>query len=478
MDYCFNPRKLLRDGEWILVPCNKCEGCLLHKANLWSQRLAFEIDNNPFSIFFTLTYSNKYIPTLVPISHNNQTMYFTYISDHDKNIRFDGSKDVLRNDGILIDSRLYDIPLTNDPRKYVVNYASKRDFQLWLKLMRKDIIEFLNPDYGSESFRYFGISEKGPTFGRWHIHGLLFPRNKEIAEFLLSCSMFKNWQMCDEVLFREHTKYCDSGTSMYVTNYVTNYSKLPAIYKDTAIKPFRLSSKSPAIGYSPFDAKKVFEDVSRGIIEYTRTISRADQSSLLRYPSDYMARLFPKCYQFTKLPYSRLLFIYGCLYRSVRGAKLPYICVSDRLSKVEHASDWQAMQACFRWCDVLGCTPFHYLYLLDLYYYKRAMSALKVWYEWQQHQIEFPLYILSSYVNLQDYVLRKDFLSPSEISALRLFLESFGIVFDDFTYSDFQKIVMNSPGVELYKREVVDITDNLEKMPKFNELNGSAPHNY
>ena len=458
-----------------MVPCNKCDGCLLHKANLWSQRLSFEIDSNPFSIFFTLTYSNKYLPTLVPVK-DNETSVYTYISDHPRNIRFDGSKDVLRDDRIIIDASLYNIPITNDPRKYVVNYASRRDFQLWLKLMRKDIINNLNPDYESESFRYFGISEKGPTRHRWHIHGILFPRNQEIAEYLLYSAMYQNWKMCDEVLFREHTKYCDSGTSTYVTNYVTGFGRLPAIYKDPAIKPFRLSSKSPAIGYASFDAQKIFEDVSRGVIEFNRTISRVDESSVLRYPADYMARLFPKCYQFATLSYSRLLFIYGRLYREVNGRGFPYLYVSHRLSKELHVADLQAAQACFRYCELIGCTPFHYLFLLDLYYYKRAMSALKMWYEWQEQNYKNSLYLLSSYINFCDYVLKKKFLTDYQVSALREFCSGFGVIFDDVDYSDLVKLVYHDVNKDLYIRDVSDIASNLEKMPKFNELNGSSPH--
>lgn len=450
----------------MLVSCGKCEGCLLHKANLWSQRLSFEIDHNPFSIFFTLTYNNKYLPTLVPIVGADG--FSVYVSDHKDNIRFNGSYDVPREDHIMIESKLYDIKITNDSRKYTVNYASKRDIQLWLKLLRKSIQENLDPRYDSKCFRYYVISERGPSYGRWHFHGILFPKNQEIAEFLLHSSMYQSWQMCDKVLFEQHTKYCDSGTSTYVTNYITGCSRLPAIYKNPAIKPIRLSSKSPAIGYAAFDPQEIFEDVSCGVVEFRRNISRLEQSSLVRYPQDYMARLFPKCYQFATLSYSRLLLVYGLLYRLDKGREISVIQLSGRLSKVYHPSDWQAMQACYKFCELLGCTPFHYLYLLDLYYYKCAMKALEMWYKWQEVNSQFPIKILCSYVNLQDCFPKK--------SAFVTFFEDFGIVYDDLTFDDLRKVIYHDKAKDLYMKEVTDIFDNLEKMPKFNELAGSAPH--
>ena len=62
LDYCFNPVRLNIDDSVVYVPCGKCDGCLLHKANEWSMRLGAEIEDNTLCIFFTLTYNNKYLP--------------------------------------------------------------------------------------------------------------------------------------------------------------------------------------------------------------------------------------------------------------------------------------------------------------------------------------------------------------------------------------------------------------------------------
>ena len=55
------------ENKDIIVPCGKCDGCRLHKANEWMLRVANEIESSTYSIFFTLTYSNKYLPCLYSV---------------------------------------------------------------------------------------------------------------------------------------------------------------------------------------------------------------------------------------------------------------------------------------------------------------------------------------------------------------------------------------------------------------------------
>lgn len=468
LDYCYHPVELIQDnGEHIFVPCLKCNGCLLHKANVWASRVSLEIENNPFSIFFTLTYSNKYLPTLkreklVNGFYND----YVYFSNHEGNIRFDGVEDTIRKDDIFIRGfGDIHIPITNSQLDYP-NYFSKRDFQLWLKKLRKDIYLNLRPYDSGEFFRYYAVSECGPTTKRWHLHGILFPKNREIAEFLIHESMFKNWQMCDKVRFDEYVSYCDRNTSAYVSNYVTSYSSLHPIYQGTSVKPFRLSSKSPAIGFSSFDKTQVFEDVSRGVFEFSRDVRKPEQSPLALYPSSYMSRLFPKCYQFASLSYSRLLYVYGYIYREVNGYDRPYILLSERLRKELHASDFEAMSACYNACNLLGCVPDYYLYLLDLYYSKRALRSLAQWYTWQEANADKPFKILSSYLNLNDYVANK----ISYEIVLRYFFEGFGLTPDDLD-RNMVYVLKEKDSLDLeYQNDVDNIVSNLQKLPKFNEL--------
>ena len=98
LDYCFNPLRIVHNNEVSYVPCGKCDGCLLHKANEWSMRLGSEIEDNELCIFFTLTYNNKYLPTfkfLCLDKKKNGVESHLFTCDHDRNIRFNGKEDVL-----------------------------------------------------------------------------------------------------------------------------------------------------------------------------------------------------------------------------------------------------------------------------------------------------------------------------------------------------------------------------------------------
>ena len=272
LDYCYHPQKIVQDERIVYVPCGKCDGCLLHSANEWSQRVGNEIEGSLTSVFGTLTYNNHYLPTLVPV-YDHTGNILLYHSDHDLNIRFNSVSDVKREDHIIINYPYSPIPIQDYFRDDVINYASKRDIQLWLKLIRKSINEYFD-NYGQRNlFRYFIISEIGPTTYRGHFHFILFFQDTEIASFVLENALYENWQMCDETLFRKYTHYCDSGCRGYVTNYLTCKSNLPRIYRENKeVAPFRLASKAPAIGYICFDIRKIFEDVSIGNIEYDKQL--------------------------------------------------------------------------------------------------------------------------------------------------------------------------------------------------------------
>lgn len=45
-----------------LIPCGKCEGCLIDKANDWATRAYLESQKWPYNAFLTLTYDNEHLP--------------------------------------------------------------------------------------------------------------------------------------------------------------------------------------------------------------------------------------------------------------------------------------------------------------------------------------------------------------------------------------------------------------------------------
>lgn len=490
VDYCYNPVHVVDSDKDIIVPCGKCDGCLLHKANEWSMRCGMEIEDTSYSIFGSLTYSNKYLPKLRPyVSQRFKSRnYFSWYSDNSQNIRFNSVLDVQRDDHIIIHRSYAPISVKNwDNLKYpVIPYASKRDIQLWLKLIRKDLYEngFDKYRYFKRGlFRYFIISEIGPTTLRPHFHFLIFCQSREVSEYLIARSLYQNWKMCDAYRFFPYVHYCDSGARGYVTQYLTCFSDLPNVFRENKeIRPFRLSSKSPAIGFVGFEKKEIFSSIDTGTIFYTRKVPRLESSSLLQYPKDLLSTIFPKCYQFNKMVDSRRFSIYNYLYREVRklGFKSDVLC--SRLSKTMHSQDFLATCACYRFCLDYIDSPSHYYYLLDTYYYLLDMQHLRSFYQSQQN-CDFgqtPEKIFEYYPNIEVFCCDKDNFNRYRLKALISVLTPLGynvdsLLFNEAFFSSIRRSI-NESRID-YFNEVNDITSNMVKMSKFNEMTGNSPSN-
>lgn len=468
---CFSPITVFHNGRQYVVPCGKCAACLLDKSNEWSMRVSNEIENTNFPIFFTLTYDNHYLPKASVFYDPDSGTYQVF--SYPTNVRFNGKVDVKRvafEPFYLSYDASRSFPVQHFPDG-VFGYLCKDDFILWLKLLKKDLYE----QFGEyRLFRHYLISEYGPTTYRPHAHGILFCQDKEVAEYLIRISMYKNWAMCDKTLFEKYTHYCDSGASQYVTNYITCPSSLPSLFKSTEFKPFRLASKSPGIGYCQFDPAEIYESIYRRTIEYTKTVARIGQRSVLDYPSMYCSRLFPKCYEFSLLSFDRLLDVYGELYWSVRAGK-SFEDVCFRLRQRPHVVDYECKKRCYDYCVNYECNPYLYVYLVYTYWYLRDMSLLRRFYEWQEKSNN-PISIAFSYSNFADYICSYDTLDGVQKQTIDFFCNSLGFDAFELFLKGKSSLVYKDVEKELFQLEVEDIIDNSVKMPKFYEKTGLAPH--
>ena len=485
-DYCLNPLHLVDEEKDVFVPCGKCEGCRLYASNVWTNRLSNEIDDQPHSLFVTLTYNNTFLPKLVAVT-DNQLGLNTWSSDHPFNWRFAVSRCSRRNDNISVIGNFKPIAVTNFDKFPCIPYASKLDIQLYFKLLRKSLDLYGLKKQDGYGFRYFAISEYGETLYRPHYHIVFFPSCYEVSHFFVRSALYENWQMCDKDLFYERcVESCDSGTANYVSSYVNGNSSLPEVYKCEDLRPFRLASKNPPIGFISHDREEVCENVSVGNIEYNRVIPRLENKYVFRYSKKYLSSIFPKCTQFSRKSLSELLFIYGACYRGSRSKEDKGIKVNGvefgffayGLSVIMRSSDYIASRKCFQICSELGCTPFHYLYLLDMAYYKADMFALESFYKFQESKGN-DIKVLFLYNNVSDFIasVRNGTATQLEALALDFFLDSFGIdclgLFDN---SDLTRFESYKPDPE-YVSELSDILDGLVKMPKFNESIGVSPVN-
>lgn len=174
-----NPKWL--DGDttvprWLSVPCGKCSACKMRRRKDWTFRLQQESRHSSSQLFITLTYDNMFLP--------------------------------LDSDGIA--------------------HVSKRDCQLFLKLLRKRVSQV-----SFNKLRYYLCSEYGPTTLRPHYHMILFNFPIDILEPTLTI------QKCWDKGFIQCGPLLDGGAS-YVSKYVLadfDYNYYPRT------KPFSLMSK-------------------------------------------------------------------------------------------------------------------------------------------------------------------------------------------------------------------------------------------
>lgn len=286
--------------------------------------------------------------------------------------------------------------------------------------------------------------------------------------------------MSDEIRFRKYTRICNSGTRNYVTQYLTCYSSLPAVYRENKeVRPFRFSSKSPAIGFIGQDKAQIYEDIAKGIISYRRALPRLESDSILQYPSRLLSCLFPKCYRYSKTDDRRRFLVYYYVYGQVRKFGRLYSDVLHGLSESMHSSDILASCACYRFCQEVVDSPEYYYYLLDTYYYKLDMSKLKSFYE-SQEKLDFsktPELIFEYYPNLEQ-ILLQDFIPVFTYRfTLSELFKPLGLSLKDYRSKDVFLRLKSDQRLrnQSYFAEVDDMIVEMEKMPKFNELTGNAP---
>lgn len=165
-NYCIRPYKESvwqdlqahppRQGPPVKIPCGRCIGCRLDYSRQWANRCMLEAQYYPEGTvwFATITYNNKYAPT------------------------------------VLIED-------SETGKKVPALTLRKRDFQLWMKRLRKA--------FSDTKIRFFASGEYGSETFRPHYHAILFglplvdqePWEKSSGfQTFLSKSILKTWSRC------------------------------------------------------------------------------------------------------------------------------------------------------------------------------------------------------------------------------------------------------------------------------------------
>lgn len=267
---CEHPLKVWDEvnHSYKVVPCGHCNTCNVNRSTSWISRLEQERKESAYTLFFTLTYAPEFLPLLeiVKIDFNDNLKTgllshkkrdFTKISANNRiNKRFvivDKNKKPLSDEYNSFEV-LVDVAMLSEHRtENLINlydgfipYCSVYDCQTFIKRLRSLAYrEAYGTDKGlaeSQKIRYYLATEYGPTSYRPHIHGLLFFDDRKIEE-VIRHALSKAWLLGNI----EYESVCSSASS-YVAKYLNSFSRLPRIYKTTALRPFALSSRKPPIG--------------------------------------------------------------------------------------------------------------------------------------------------------------------------------------------------------------------------------------
>lgn len=183
---CVNPYIAIRkDGTPVPVPCGKCLDCRKQYQNEWIFRLKQESKRTLFPCFVTLTYDDEHLPMMAD-------------------------------------------PKTGE----VLSVVSKRDFQLFMKRLRKA---------GGDTLvgcRYFAVGEYGSKFNRAHMHAVLIAPALDCVE-----TMRKLVEKCWTFGFTK-VRFATDKQFHYVCKYMNKIDE-----RFHLVPPFRLYSRSIGLNF-------------------------------------------------------------------------------------------------------------------------------------------------------------------------------------------------------------------------------------
>jgi hypothetical protein len=326
---CLHPIEIVNAaGKLLKVPCGKCYACLNKKRFDNQAKVDLHMQKHKYNLFFTITYSDRYLPTYRVTHVSNSRMVIEQQTERQ-----------LFNDVFMRklcfsykteeDKRLYELPFQ---RKYhptrknrrahvgthfdlihqrnAFGVLSKRDIQLFLKSIRNETVrkKKLGVLRGDCKFTYYICGEYGPERFRPHYHGIISTNNESLAKFL-SEALPKIWTMGD--LRIEYSKGSSAGN--YCAGYVNSFARLPKILSYKRFRPFVVHSTY--YGYSPD------EDLDKDISEITyqylaeRNYVVNGKPHTISPSLSFQHHLFPRCFRYDESPWYILYLRYTLVSR-------------------------------------------------------------------------------------------------------------------------------------------------------------------
>ena len=403
---CLHPIRVFNKylGEFVWTSCGNCEACKHRHALRWVYRLKDEQRFHKYCFFVTLTYSDKFLPKLIPNVSFDDKQYLTGIFK--KDCEFVSN----RNDEYFMPFSDFEFTTKSDlslfhgiwHAKLGIPYASKRDIQLFHKRLNKFFYDNVTSKF--KNFRFFVVSEFGSTTCRPHMHGIYFVDDERVAkEFekgICSC-----WKFGNEQIGRFDCQSVESSAISYVAQYINSLSDLPSFYAKGKIKPWFLCSRNPAIGVmqsTSEDLRKIFDS---GTV--SQVVHKQGTSKFVDVPlqQSFENRLYPRCSFFNKISDSLRIKLYtitgrfdGKKFQQFYFNVINYLkyndcnlaqylrylattcnCFYDSLRRLYFLSR-RFMKNCY----LFGLSPLEYLKRIVKYYQDKALYRLKRFYRLQE----------------------------------------------------------------------------------------------
>ena len=305
--FIFNPYS----RKNVLVKCGKCPSCQQEKAYARSNRIRNNLTDGTIALFFTLTYSNDYLPhilkdVLFEDNLNGDVVVYRNCSIRRVFDRHSGftrwKKDNVRS--VLGYVNSFDIDFTDIEKipspsgmPNSISVCWYHDIQDFFKRLRQYLIREKKYE---KSFSYFSCSEYGSERKRSHFHGLLFvPREDET---LFRSAIVACWPYADSSRTSKFIEVARDAAN-YVASYVASSASLPSLLQADFFKQKHSQSKHFGVVLDCFSLRSILQKIDSGDLFYYREQKFDGQSSVspVPVPLYVLHRYFPLCKGFSWL---------------------------------------------------------------------------------------------------------------------------------------------------------------------------------
>lgn len=521
---CQHPVRIINKstGEYMFVDCGHCANCRYNYRKKWQHRLELESRASVSTLFFTLTYSNDFIPTVLDSGDG-------YLHSQAGS----RAESVNLSDYFNEPSKVF-IPYVKSQtcgHEYEMGVCSKRDVQLFLKRLRR-IISYDKDTLltgvceSDKFFRYFVCAEIGPETYRPHYHGLLFFKSTVVSHAVMSNYIYKAWQYCNGRNLDCSRVFGDA--SSYVSKYVTANTSLPPIFKIKPYRTFHLFSRHPTIGVPFLSEDNCKVSVNSRTITYTQILDSDSQGALsveLPYPSQLFRYYLPKPFNPSCISRESLLQIlnrsfklcgYGLrkldsenitdfLPNLVKSVKQKYRLFEfspiDELSNIpkyrtysdvdtfSYDDYWYGIPSnrmfivrALKYCLKMDITPFDYLDLWFKYDSLIHSNLIKYQSDYEnsltdcsnitKFELLFPSFFLTLPKRLVDFdlfteMVYNDYLQLFNLSLID-FYDSFGLLLERYQYENLRLIHRETADYRMFYAKVLDSDILFDKVRNLN----------